>query len=142
MIINEKRIQFIKKINSEYFFVFKDEYNIDIYDINGNYILGKFRFDSNHIIEISKNKFISSKEGMSSEGSIYVLNFICKPEQKPIFNQEQKIFYDDSYVIKIEWVDDQKILLVLTNKQLYFYFINNINNFDYTHIKEINLKKI
>ncbi len=112
LIINEKRIQFIKKINSEYFFVFKDEYNIDIYDINGNYILGKFRFDSNHIIEISKNKFISSKEGMSSEGSIYVLNFICKPEQKPIFNQEQKIFYDDSYVIKIEWVDDQKILLV------------------------------
>ena len=61
--------------------------------------------------------------------------------QKPIFIQEQKIVYNDSYVIKIEWINDQKILIVLTNKQIYFYFINNLNNFDYTHIKEIKFKK-
>jgi len=78
---------------------------------------------------------------MSREGSIYLLNFICEPENQPIFNQEQKIFYDDIYVIKREWVDDQNILIVLTNKQLYFYFINNISNFDFTRMKEFNFKE-
>jgi len=33
LIINEQRIQYIKKINSEYFIVFVDENNSDIYDI-------------------------------------------------------------------------------------------------------------
>jgi len=43
-----------------------------IYDIFGNHALGKFEFGSNHVIEISKNKFISSKQHMSE---IYLLIF-------------------------------------------------------------------
>ena len=61
-------------------------------------------------------------------------------EQDYIINYKNILSYDNNIIFKVEWLNVEKILVVLTKNYLAFYYINNINNFDIIEEKEFNNK--
>ena len=66
-----------------------------------------------------------------------------RSEQNYVINYKNIINYDNNVIYKTEWLDEEKILVILTKNYLAFYYINsidNINNFDIIKQKEFNNK--
>lgn len=68
-------------------------------------------------------------------------NIRNKSKQNYFVNAKDILSYENNNIIlKTEWLSTEKILVVLTENYLYFYYINNINNFDIIEKKEFNHK--
>ena len=130
--------------------------NDDIIVINNNLILTilseglidliffepKTKIDKENIkiksINFGKLELRRRGRGREREGIIRKIR--NNSEQDYIINYKNILSYDNNIIFKVEWLNVEKILVVLTKNYLAFYYINNINNFDIIEEKEFNNK--
>ena len=128
----------------------------DIIEVSTNLILTILDFGIIFLISFESGKekdmldrsgnFISNGKGKggrqrdsNSPREIRVIR--AKSEQNYIIKEKKIIFYQNNIILKVEWISKEKILTVLSENALYFYFINNINTFDFTDKKEFKYQK-
>ena len=92
------------------------------------------------IKSINFGKLELRRRGRGREREGIIRKIRNNSEQDYIINYKNILSYDNNIIFKAEWLNVEKILVVLTKNYLAFYYINNINNFDIIEEKEFNNK--